>query len=286
MPSNIESPQDTFFLKNKHGILLNLDEPVVMGILNVTPDSFFDGGKYSSEETILNQVKKMTKDGASIIDIGGYSSRPGAKEISLEEEISRTIPIIKNIRKNNLEVLISIDTFRSEVAQRAIDAGANIINDISGGELDDEMFKTVAKLDVPYILMHMKGTPQSMQDNPSYGNIVEELKNYFNVKINELNQLGVNNIILDLGFGFGKSVEHNYELLNKLNEFQEFNSPILTGISRKSMINKVLNTKPEEALNGTTVLNTIALQKGSKILRVHDIKEAVETIKLVTKLNE
>lgn len=286
MPSNNETPQDTFFLKNNKEIMSILDEPAVMGILNLTPDSFFDGGKYSNEEEIIRQTHKMIIDGAKIIDVGGYSTRPNAKEISEEEEIKRVIPVISLIKTKFPKAIISIDTFRSKVAKKAIESGASIINDISGGTIDTHMFNAVTELDVPYVLMHIKGTPQNMQNNPTYENVVEEVKEYFTTKINELNRLGIKNIILDLGFGFGKTVEHNYQLLNAIDEFKSFGLPILTGVSRKSMINKVLNTKPEEALNGTSVLNTIALMKGTKILRVHDVKEANECVKLVEKLNQ
>jgi dihydropteroate synthase len=288
--SKIESPQDTFFLKNNSNnfkrMLINLDKPAIMGILNVTPDSFFDGGRYLNEEDIIERVNSMEYDGAKIIDIGGYSSRPKATHVTEEDELLRILPIIKLIRSSFPEILISIDTFRSKVAEKSINAGANYINDISGGNMDDNMFNCIADLQVPYILMHMQGTPQTMQDNPSYHNVVEEIKQFFNEKINKLTQLGVQNIILDPGFGFGKTTEHNYKLLNNLNEFTTFNLPILVGVSRKSMINKVINTTPEEALNGTTVLNTIALTKGANILRVHDIKEANETIKLLNQLKK
>lgn len=286
MPSNIGTPQDTFFLKNNKGISLNLDEPAIMGILNVTPDSFFDGGQNIENEAIIEKVNSMQLNGAKIIDIGGYSTRPNAKEVSEEEELKRVIPIIELISNQFPDLIISIDTFRSNVAKKAVDAGANLINDISGGSFDKNMFKTVAEINIPYILMHIKGTPKTMQINPTYTNVVEEVKEYFATKIAELNQLGVTNIILDLGFGFGKTVEHNYQLLNAIEEFNSFNLPILTGISRKSMINKVIGTTPQEALNGTTVLNTIALLKGTKILRVHDVKEANECLKLVKKLKE
>ena len=284
MPSNIGTPQDTFFLKNNKGITLNLDEPIIMGILNVTPDSFFDGGKYLNEADITKQVSIMIKNGAKIIDVGGYSTRPNAAEVSEEEELKRVIPIIKLISTQFPDLIISIDTFRSDVAKKAIESGANLINDISGGSFDSDMFNTVAELNIPYILMHIKGTPKTMQENPTYTNVVEEVKEYFKTKITNLNQLGLTNIILDLGFGFGKTVDHNYQLLNALDEFHSFNLPILTGISRKSMINKVLDISPQEALNGTTVLNTIALMKGTNILRVHDVKEAKEAVILVERL--
>ena len=262
-----------------------LDEAVVMGILNVTPDSFFDGGQYLSEENIVRRINSMEYDGAQIIDIGGYSTRPGAVQVSEEEELSRVLPIIKIIRSNFKNIIISVDTFRSNVAEKSIETGADIINDISGGSLDDKMFDCIADLNVPYVLMHIKGTPQNMQEKPTYTNVVDEVKNYFEQKINRLNQLGVNDIILDPGFGFGKTIEHNYQLLKNLDLFKSFDLPILVGVSRKSMINKVINTTPDEALNGTTSLNTIALIKGANILRVHDVKEANETIKLVNKLN-
>jgi dihydropteroate synthase len=284
MQSYIETPQDTnksikFKVKG-----INLDEPIIMGILNVTPDSFFDGGKHISEETIVQKVNSMEYDGAKIIDIGGYSTRPGAKEVSEEEELQRVIPIAKLIKSNFPDILISIDTFRSNIAKKCVEVGADIINDISGGSLDDKMFSCIAELNVPYVLMHIKGTPQNMQKNPTYTNVVAEVKTYFEEKITQLNQLGVTDVILDPGFGFGKTIEHNYELLDNLDTFTSFGLPILAGISRKSMINKVIGTTPDEALNGTTSLNTIALLKGANILRVHDVKEANETIKLTQKL--
>ena len=266
-------------------MLLNLDEPAIMGILNVTPDSFFDGGKYLSEDHIMQKVNSMDYHGAKIIDIGGYSSRPNAIDVSEEEELTRILPTITLIKTNFPDLLISIDTFRSKVAEKSIEAGADIINDISGGDMDSNMFRCIADLKVPYVLMHMQGTPQTMQENPTYQNVVEEVNQFFAEKVNELIQLGVKDIILDPGFGFGKTLEHNYELLNQFHTFTSFGLHILVGFSRKSMINKVIDTTPEEALNGTTVLNTIALMKGANILRVHDVKEANETIKLVSKLN-
>jgi dihydropteroate synthase len=263
---------------------IKLDEPVVMGILNVTPDSFFDGCKRSSEADIVQKVNAMQYDGAKIIDIGGYSSRPGAATVSEEEELKRVLPIVQLIKSNFKNLEISVDTFRSSIAKKCIEAGATLINDISGGTLDKNMFNCIADLKVPYILMHMQGIPKTMQDNPTYNNVVKDVLHYLEEKVNELNQLGVHDIMLDPGFGFGKTVEHNYELLNNLDAFKSLGLPILAGFSRKSMINKVLNTTPEEALNGTTVLNTIALTKGANILRVHDVKEAVECVKLVGKL--
>jgi len=264
---------------------INLDEPAIMGILNVTPDSFFDGGKYLNEESIIRRINAMEYDGAKIIDIGGYSTRPGANEVTEDEELNRVLPIVKLIKANFDDILISVDTFRSSIAEKCVEAGAEIINDISGGSIDNNMFKTVANLNVTYILMHIKGNPQNMQKNPVYTNVVEEVYNYFEKKIKQLNNLGVTDIVLDPGFGFGKTVEHNYELLNNLDKFKSLDLPILAGISRKSMINKVIDTTPDEALNGTTVLNTIALQKGANILRVHDVKEASDCLKLVQKLN-
>jgi len=281
MPTIIETPQDTNNSINCKGKLINLDEPTVMGILNLTPDSFFDGGKYSNEAEILEQVNNMEYYGAKIIDVGGYSTRPGATEISKEEELKRVIPIVQLIHQNFEDIVISVDTFRSNIAIKAVEAGAEIINDISAGSLDEKLIDTIAQLKVPYVLMHMQGNPKNMQDNPSYNNVVEEVNAFFTEKIELLNQKGITDIILDPGFGFGKTVEHNYKLLKHLDKFKSFGLPILAGLSRKSMINKVLETTPAEALNGTTVLNTIALQKGVNILRVHDVKEANECVKLV-----
>jgi len=264
--------------------IINFKELQVMGVLNLTPDSFYDGGTNDNEETILEKVQKMLNDGAIFIDIGGYSSRPGADYVSEEEELTRVLPIIKLLVQKFPNIIISIDTFRSKVAQEAIQAGASIINDISAGNMDEKMFETVAKLQVPYIMMHMQGTPQTMQDNPNYENVCEEELQFFTNKIKKLHELNVKDIIIDPGFGFGKTVEHNYELLNNLEIFQKLNLPILVGFSRKSMINKVINTTPEQALNGTTVLNTLALSKGANILRVHDVKEAREVITLYQKM--
>lgn len=285
MLSKIESPQDTNKSINFKVNKIYLDEPIIMGILNVTPDSFFDGRNDLSEENIVKKVNSMEYDGAKIIDIGGCSTRPGAEKVSEEEELNRVVPIVELIKSNFSGLEISVDTFRSSVAQKCVKAGATIINDISGGTLDENMFSCIADLNAPYVLMHIQGNPQTMQENPTYNNVVDEVKNYFEEKVNQLNVLGVHNIILDPGFGFGKTVEHNYELLNNLDVFKSFNLPILAGISRKSMINKVLNTTPEEALNGTTVLNTIALTKGANILRVHDVREAKECIQLIGKLS-
>ncbi|CAL2103630.1 Dihydropteroate synthase [Tenacibaculum sp. 190130A14a] len=269
---------------NCRGKLIELSTPKVMGILNVTPDSFFDGGKYSNEQAVLSQVEKMLNDGATFIDIGGYSSRPGAKHISESEELTRVIPIITSIVREFPEVLISIDTFRSTVANEAINAGGSIVNDISGGKMDEDMFVTIAKLQVPYIMMHMQGTPQNMQVNPMYKNIVTEVISFFAAQLQQLKELKVNDVIIDVGFGFGKTMEHNFELLSKLSFFKELELPILTGVSRKSMLYKTLDILPKEALNATTVANTVALLNGTNILRVHDVKEAVEAVKIVNRL--
>lgn len=271
---------------NCKGKLLNLDSPIVMGILNVTPDSFYDGGNYLNQKEILEQTAKMLADGASIIDIGGYSSKPGAKEVSVEEELNRVLPAISAIIKKYPETLISVDTFRSEVAEKSIQAGASMINDISAGELDSNMFETIQKLQVPYCIMHMKGTPKTMQTNPTYGNVVTEVYAYLHKKVLELRQLGINDILIDLGFGFGKTIEHNYQLLANMDHFETLDCPILVGISRKSMIYKTLETTAKEALNGTTALHAVAIQNGGNILRVHDVQEAKEVITLITKLNE
>lgn len=270
---------------NCNGILLDLSFPIVMGILNVTPDSFFDGGKYENEKVMLQQVESMIEEGAKIIDVGGMSSRPGADIIDEEEELLRVLPIIKKIKQNFPEIIISIDTVRSKVAKESVGLGASIINDISAGSLDEKLFETVAELNVPYILMHMQGEPGNMQQSPDYQDVTEEVLDFFIDKIGQLRALGVKDIILDPGFGFGKTIEHNYHLLNKLAIFKILDLSLLVGISRKSMIYKLLKITPQEALNGTSVLNMIALQNGAKILRVHDVKEAVETITLWNQLN-
>jgi dihydropteroate synthase len=256
--------------------------PIVMGILNVTKDSFFDGGLYINEEQIIVRCKEMLEEGASIIDIGAQSSRPGATLVQADDELLKLLPIIKLLKTEIPEIIISIDTFWAETANECIRAGAHIINDISAGEMDENMFDTIAKLQVPYIIMHMKGTPQNMQNNPTYNNVVTEMISYFDEKIALLKNKGVEQIIIDPGFGFGKTLAHNYQLLNALNQFNQFELPVLIGTSRKSMIYKLLNTKPQEALNGTSVTNTMALQKGASILRVHDVKEAMECIKITT----
>lgn len=266
---------------NCNGKLIDLSSPKVMGILNLTPDSFFDGGKYASEKDIINQVEKMISDGATFIDIGAYSSRPGAKSISEEEELNRILPVITTLVKIFPKIIISVDTFRSNVAKQCVLNGAAIINDISAGNLDKDMFTTIAKLQVPYIIMHMQGDPTNMQLKPIYQNIVQELLFYFSDKIGQLRKLGVNDIITDVGFGFGKTLEHNYKLLHNLQMFQNLDIPTLAGISRKSMLYKPLQIDPQSALNATTSANTIALMNGANILRVHDVKEAMECIKIV-----
>lgn len=256
-----------------------------MGILNVTPNSFYDGGKHVEAKAILNQVEKMLSEGATFIDVGGYSSKPNAEEVSEKEELQRILPVVQNISKVFPNAVISIDTFRSKVAQAAIENGVAIINDISAGNLDVKMMETVGQLKVPYIMMHMKGTPQTMQSLAQYENIVKEMLFYFSEKIALARSFGINDLILDPGFGFAKTVDQNFEVLNKLDLFQITVLPILAGLSRKSMIYKTLDTSAEFALNGTTSLNTISLLKGAKILRVHDVKEAVECVQLFNKLN-
>ena len=265
---------------NCNGKLLNLKNPVVMGILNLTPDSFSDGGKFNNMDSALKQTEKMLNDGATIIDIGGQSTRPNADFLDAETELSRVLPVIENLVKNFPEIIISVDTFWSEVAKATIQAGASIINDISAGQIDNKMFETIAELGVPYVLMHMKGTPKTMQKNTDYKNVTEEVQLFLSKKIFELNKLGVHDIIIDLGYGFSKTLEQNYELLKNQKDFMFNKYPILTGVSRKSMIFKLLNIKPEESINGTTALNMLALQNNAKILRVHDVKEAAECIKI------
>jgi len=270
---------------NCKGKLIDFSTPRVLGILNITPDSFFDGGSYKNETDILTKVEKMLTEGATFIDVGAYSSRPGAKHISEEEELQRIIPIIKLLMNHFPDIIISVDTFRSNVAKEAIAAGAAIINDISGGKMDANMFETVAKLQVPYIIMHMLGTPQNMQKNPQYTDVTKEVISFFAEQIFKLHQLKVNDILIDVGFGFGKTIEHNYELLKNLALLKNLDAPILAGISRKSMLYKPLDLTPKTALNATTSANTIALLNGATILRVHDVKEAMEAIKIVGQLS-
>lgn len=268
---------------NCNGNLIDLSTPKVMGILNLTPDSFYDGGKYKSEKEILDRTEKMISEGAAFIDIGAYSSRPGAQPISEEEELARILPVLKLIIKTFPEALISIDTFRSNIARQTLALGACMINDISAGNLDAKMFKTVADFQVPYCIMHMRGTPQNMQDNIVYDNLAKDILFYFSKKINELRTLGLNDIIIDVGFGFSKNLDQNYELLQKLNLFTNLEVPILSGLSRKSMLYKFLGISANEALNATTTANTIALLQGTNILRVHDVKEANEVVKIIEK---
>ena len=265
--------------------LLNLEQPKIMAILNVTPDSFFDGGKFNTELKVLKQVEKFINEGADIIDIGGYSSRPGAQNISIETELKRVISNIKLIRKEFPEIFISIDTFRSEVARESYFSGADIINDISGGNLDTEMLKTVGELGAPYILMHMRGNPQNMSLKTNYKNITQDIIDYLSNGIELAKENGINDIIIDPGFGFAKNIKQNFTLLNNLKDFKVLNYPILVGISRKSMIYKTLNINVKEALNGTTVLHTVALLKGANIIRTHDVKELMECIKLIDELD-
>lgn len=270
---------------NVKGKLLDLSEPQVMGILNVTPDSFFDGSRKQTEEEIRSRVEQIVAEGGSMIDIGAYSSRPGADDVSAKEEMERLRRGMKILREVAPHIPVSVDTFRADVAKMSIEElGADIINDISGGELDKAMFKTVAELKVPYILMHMKGTPQTMQQAPHYDDLMKEILLYFAEKVQQLRHLGQKDIILDPGFGFAKTLEHNYELMNHMEELKLFELPILSGVSRKSMIYKLLGNTPQDALNGTTVLNTISLMKGASILRVHDVKEAVEVVKICASL--
>ncbi len=275
---------DNFFERkdtiNCNGNLIDLSTPQIMGIVNVTPDSFYDGGNYNTIDLALKQVEKHLVEGARFIDIGGYSSRPDAKHISTVEELKRVLPVVIEISNQFPEAIISVDTFRSEIAEKVIKNGASIINDISAGEMDGKMLETIADLQVPYIAMHMKGTPQTMQKNPIYRNVIEDLIYYFSKKIDTINALGINDIVLDVGFGFGKTVEDNYRLLNNLDLFKLFKIPILAGLSRKSMLYKPLDISASESLNATTIAHTIALQNGANILRVHDVKAAVECVKV------
>lgn len=266
---------------NCNGKLIDFETPKVMGILNLTPDSFYDGGRKKSRQDFLNHTETMLNQGASFIDLGAYSSRPGAIHISQQEELDRIVPVVEDLQKEFPEAILSIDTFRSEVARRCVETGAAIINDISGGSLDEEMLQTVAALQVPYILMHMRGNPTDMNEHTQYNDLTQDILYYFSKKIAAARDLGINDIIVDPGFGFSKNLEQNYQLMGKLNLFQSLELPILSGISRKSMIYKLFDTNADESLNGTTVLNTISLLQGANILRVHDVKEAVECVKMV-----
>lgn len=278
------SVEDTHFHSNNHirvkDKLLDLSIPQVMGIVNCTPDSFYSSSRKQTETEILKQVEKHLSEGASIIDLGGYSSRPGAQEVSCDEELNRVIPIIETIKKE-FNTIISLDTFRAEVARQGLENGVDIINDISAFEIDHELINVLEKYKCPYILMHMNGTPTSMQKNTSYDNLLNDIILFLSNKIQKLKEVGVNDVIIDTGFGFGKTLEQNYELLFNLEGFKILKKPILVGISRKSMIYKKLNTTPENSLNGTTILNTLAINNGASILRVHDVKEAYETIQLL-----
>lgn len=270
---------------NVKGQLIDLEVPRVMGILNITPDSFYTGSRYNKEKEIIDAAGRMLEEGADFIDIGGYSSKPGAEDISAGEEKRRVLTAIRYVSKEFPQAIISVDTFRAEVAREAIsECGAHIVNDISGGETDPRMIELITELNVPYIIMHMKGTPQTMQKNPVYEDVVSEILMWFGQKTVSLMAAGVKDIIVDPGFGFGKNVQHNFEILRRLEEFRIAGLPLMVGLSRKSMIWKTLNTTPEESLNGTSVLNAAALLKGADILRVHDVKEAVEVVKLISKL--
>jgi len=278
-------PKDKPFYKknllNLNGDLLDISSPKVMGILNITPDSFYSGSRYNDLKTIIEKSKKMLEDGATILDIGGYSSRPGASTISVKEEYDRVIPVIKEIKKEFPFSILSIDTFRAEVAEAAVNEGATIVNDISGGEGDKNMFSVVGKLKVAYILMHMRGTPLNMNQLTEYKNLFKEITLYFQNKIEALKEQNVKDIILDTGIGFAKTIKQNLELLNNLKYFDLLGLPMLVGVSRKATIYKTLNITPDQALNGTTILNSLALTQNINLLRVHDVKEAVETIKLL-----
>ena len=269
---------------NIKGNLLDLNKPKIMGILNVTPDSFFDGGLYNTEKKVDTQVMKMIEDGMDILDVGGYSSRPGASEISIDEEMDRVIPVVKFIRRTYPELIISIDTFRSEVARNCLDLGIDIINDISAGCIDENILDVVAEYNCPYIMMHMKGTPRTMQNNPEYENLIKELLIYFAKRIYLAREKGIIDIIVDPGFGFGKTLDHNYTIMKKIENFKLLDLPILVGISRKSFITKQLDIDKKDSLNGTTALNMYFLEKNINILRVHDVKEAKECIMLHEKI--
>ncbi len=271
---------------NCGGKIINLSTPVVMGIINITPDSFYDGGRYKSIWEILKLAEKMLYEGAFILDLGAVSSRPGAKLVEPGEEQKRILPVLESILKNFSSAVISVDTYNSSTASAVIENGAHMINDVSAGNFDAKMFDTVARYNVPYVMMHIKGKPENMQKNPVYDDLIEEIFFYFSQKIEKLHKSGVRDIIIDPGFGFGKTVDHNYELLKKLDYFKIFKVPVMVGLSRKSMINRVLGIQPDDALNGTTVLNAIALTKGADILRVHDVKQAVEAIRLIEKYRQ
>jgi dihydropteroate synthase len=275
---NTAFPQ-TFTL-NIRGKLFVLDSPKVMGILNITPDSFYDGGKLKTDSDVLSYAEKLISEGADFIDIGGMSTRPGAEEITVDEELKRVLPVIELLKKNFPDCILSLDTYQAAVAEKGLEASVDMINDISAGSFDEQMFETLAKYSAPYIMMHIQGTPRTMQQNPHYEDVTDEVLQYFIRKTEAAQKAGVKDIIIDPGFGFGKTLEHNYTLLKNLDALRILNKLILVGLSRKSMICRLLNVKPAEALNGTTALNTIALLKGANILRVHDVKEAKEVIKI------
>jgi len=278
------------FLKRKNLINIGTEQiditvPVVMGVVNVTPDSFYDGGKMEDEKVLLSSVEQMVNDGVTLLDVGAVSTKPGAEMISTKIELGRLLPALQAIRNSFPKISISIDTYRSWVAVRVIDEiGPIMVNDISGGALDSRMFETIGKLGVPYVLSHIQGTPRDMQDDPQYDDIIKEISSYFGDRVKQLTKFGVQDIIIDPGFGFGKNLDHNYELLNRLDSFKVFQLPLMVGLSRKSMIWKALGNTPETALNGTTVANTLALLGGADILRVHDVKEAVETVKIFSEI--
>ena len=269
------------FTLNCKGRLLVIDEPIVMGIINTTPDSFYPGSRITEIDSVLQKAGQMITDGAAIIDIGGQSTRPGSKRVSANEERDRVLPFIEAIHKNFPDIFISVDSFYALVVKQAIDAGASIVNDVSAGTIDPALIPTVASLNVPYVLMHMKGDPQTMQQNPTYENVVLEVFDFLNKKLFELKRAGINDIIIDPGFGFGKTIDHNFQLINNLNFFTQLSKPMLVGLSRKATVYKTLGTSSVDALNGTTVLNTICALNGASILRVHDVKEAKEVIQLV-----
>ncbi|MCC4212825.1 dihydropteroate synthase [Leeuwenhoekiella parthenopeia] len=271
---------------NCKGNLIDLSTPRVMGILNLTPDSFYEGSRFTHADAVLAQTEKMLTEGADFIDVGAYSSRPGAADISVDEELSRLLPVVEVLIKNFPNLLISVDTFRSKVAKQAVQAGAALINDISAGHLDENMLTTIAALQVPYIMMHMKGNPQTMNNLAQYNDLVKEVIYYLSERIAAARALGINDVIVDPGFGFAKTIAHNFELLNKSEQLQMLDVPVLMGVSRKSMIYKTLDVSAAEALNGTTVLNVVALQKGASILRVHDVKPAVEAVRLLQALSQ
>ncbi len=290
MRLNLKKMSDKIKLFNKKttlnckGKIFDLSTPVVMGILNITPDSFYDGNRYCSIDKAIEQTGKMLSEGADIIDIGAVSSRPGASLLTMKEERERLIPVLKGIRQQFPDIIISVDTFRAEIARIAVeDFKVNLINDISAGELDKKMAETISFLKIPYIIMHMNGIPEDMQNNPEYGNVMLSLINYFKRKVFMLKQYDIRDIVIDPGFGFGKTLEHNYQILKNLQDLKIFELPILVGMSRKSMINKVLNCLPSDSLNGTTVVNVMALLNGADILRVHNVKEAVESVKIFNK---